>query len=107
MICEANISSVSAEPWRRRGEEGGREGALVVGVISEMRVEGEGAGGAGAGRSGSPVMVERCIVAIPHSLHHLQLLLPINPPPLPTPPPKLPPPSLPHPETPQEAGLNH
>lgn len=30
------------------------------------------------GRRGSPVMAERYIVAVPHSLHHLQLLLPIT-----------------------------
>lgn len=41
-------------------------------------------------------MVESYIVTIPHSLHHLQLLLPIIAPHNPD-----------HPQTPQEAGLNH
>ena len=69
MVCEANISSVSAEPLLLRGG-GGKEWVTCNDGLY--------------------------IVAIPQSLHRLQLLLPINPPP--------PPPPLP---TPQEACLNH
>lgn len=65
MVCEANISSVSAEPWRRDGG-----GSLVVGVML----------GGGGVQEWVTCNGERYIVAIPHSLHHLQLLLPITPP---------------------------
>lgn len=85
MGCEANISSVSAEPWRRDG--GSQEGTHLLSVWC-WREE--------AGRRGSPVMAKCYIVAIPHSLHHLQLLLPISPPPTPIPTPTHPhPPKLP------------
>lgn len=71
MIFDVDISSVCAEPL----------------LLEEKEEEDEGAGG------GVTCNSWLYIVAIPHSLHHLQLLLPITYQP-PTP-------------TPQEAGLNH
>lgn len=69
MVCEANISSVSVEPWRR--------GGLVVGRAYLLSVW---CWGVEEDRSGSPVMAQLYIVAIPHLLQLLQLLLPITPP---------------------------